>query len=358
MAAYFVYDVDSNLVWCYTVIYIIKLGGDRLKKKREKPEDFIGWKSSDGKLEVRCIIEKSKNTTFKVTCTECSKDTELFPDGYFVSTKSNLVKGKKPCGCSKQPKWKSWQYLILARRAGEKKNFIVHGFAEEFKNQNTKLNLECLKDGHTWRCTIDTIINKSTTGCPLCGNKKIGSKLRHSQYKVDSDCKEICQTEGYKFLGFIGKYTNWLSVLEYECPYHGVHEVTYNNFIRGKRCPCCASYGYNPSKSGSFYVARWQHKDKKFIKFGITNREVLTRIEEQSDKTAFEYELVFSASFTDGSIPLRIEKEIKACPEIIKTYISKEEFPDGFTETTYIINLVVLENLITDALCILANKKV
>lgn len=350
MAAYFVYDVDSNLVWCYTVIYIIKLGGDRLKKKREKPEDFIGWKSSDGKLEVRCIIEKSKNTTFKVTCTECSKDTELFPDGYFVSTKSNLVKGKKPCGCSKQPKWKSWQYLILARRAGEKKNFIVHGFAEEFKNQNTKLNLECLKDGHTWRCTIDTIINKSTTGCPLCGNKKIGSKLRHSQYKVDSDCKEICQTEGYKFLGFIGKYTNWLSVLEYECPYHGVHEVTYNNFIRGKRCPCCASYGYNPSKSGSFYVARWQHKDKKFIKFGITNREVLTRIEEQSDKTAFEYELVFSASFTDGSIPLRIEKEIKACPEIIKTYISKEEFPDGFTETTTEYCLELLEDVVINTL--------
>lgn len=350
MAAYFVYDVDSNLVWCYTVIYIIKLGGDRLKKKREKPEDFIGWKSPDGKLEVIDIIEKSKNTTFKVTCTECSKDTELFPDGYFVSTKSNLVKGKKPCGCLEQPKWKSWQYLILARRAGEKKNFIVHGFAEEFKNQNTKLNLECLKDGHTWRCTIDTIINKSTTGCPLCGNKKIGSKLRHSQYKVDSDCKEICQTEGYKFLGFIGKYTNWLSVLEYECPYHGVHEVTYNNFIRGKRCPCCASYGYNPSKSGSFYVARWQHKDKKFIKFGITNREVLTRIEEQSDKTAFEYELVFSASFTDGSIPLRIEKEIKACPEIIKTYISKEEFPDGFTETTTEYCLELLEDVVINTL--------
>ena len=65
------------------------------KKKIEKAEDFIGWKSEDGKLEVIGIVKKSKHTTFKVTCTECSKDKELFPDGYFVSTKSNLKKWTK-----------------------------------------------------------------------------------------------------------------------------------------------------------------------------------------------------------------------------------------------------------------------
>ena len=48
VAALFVFGVDSNSVWCYTFIYIIKLGAERLKKKREKPEDFIGWKSEDG----------------------------------------------------------------------------------------------------------------------------------------------------------------------------------------------------------------------------------------------------------------------------------------------------------------------
>lgn len=324
-----------------------------MSKKREKPEDFIGWKSADGKLEVIGIADetgKKGRKLFKVTCTECSKDSELFPLGYFISDKVNLKAGKKPCGCSKSPKWKPFQYLILTRRIGKDRGFIVHGFAEEFHGQNTKISCTCTEDGHNWCCTINNIINKSTTGCPLCGNKKIGAKLRHSQDKVDSDCKEICQMEGYKFLGFMGKYTNWLSVLEYECPYHGVHKVTYNNFIRGKRCPCCASYGYNPSKYGSFYVVRWQQKDKKFIKFGITNREVLTRIEEQSDETMFEYELIFSASFTDGNIPLMLEKAIKACPEIIKTCISKEEFPDGFTETTPEYCLELLENVVINTL--------
>ena len=110
-----------------------------MTKKREKPEDFIGWKSPDGTLEVIGIAgKKARNTAFKVTCTECSKDKELFPDGYFTSTKGNLNSGRKPCGCSRY-NWQNWQFLILARRAGEKKGFIVHGFAEEFKNQKNKI---------------------------------------------------------------------------------------------------------------------------------------------------------------------------------------------------------------------------
>ena len=104
------------------------------KKKYEKVKDFIGWKSLDGKLEVIGIDGKQGHiTTLKVTCIECSKDPELFPLGYFVSTKGNLVRGQKPCGCSMY-KWEDWQYLILACRAGEG-HFIVHGFAEEFKNK-------------------------------------------------------------------------------------------------------------------------------------------------------------------------------------------------------------------------------
>lgn len=133
----------------------------------DKTNTFIGWKSQDGKLEVIGIAGKQGSAaTFKVTCTECSKDKELFPDGYFISTKGNLKNGKKPCNCSKKLKWKDWQYLILARRAA-KGRFIVHGFVEEFKNQKTKLNLECLKDGYKWTASIHNIINNGI-GCSKC----------------------------------------------------------------------------------------------------------------------------------------------------------------------------------------------
>ena len=102
-----------------------------IKKNYQKSEDYVGWKSPDGKLKVVGIVGKQgSNAIFKVTCTECSKDKELFPEGYFISLKGNLVKGQKPCGCSKKPEWKDWQYLILASRAA-KDCFIVNGFSEE-----------------------------------------------------------------------------------------------------------------------------------------------------------------------------------------------------------------------------------
>ena len=70
------------------------------KKKQEKAEDFIGRTFNYGKLKVIGVAGKQgKNTTFKVTCTECSKDPELFPDGYFVAQKFDLINGHKPCGC-------------------------------------------------------------------------------------------------------------------------------------------------------------------------------------------------------------------------------------------------------------------
>ena len=137
-------------------------------RKIEKAEDFVGWKSPDGKLEVIGIAGKQgRITTFKVTCTECSKDPELFPDGYFVSLKGDLVKGKKPCGCGRHPRWEPWQFLILASRAA-KGRFVVHGFAEEFKGAYTKLNLECLKDGYKWTASIHNIINGGKRLYKMC----------------------------------------------------------------------------------------------------------------------------------------------------------------------------------------------
>lgn len=210
----------------------------RHKKKREKLEDFIGETFNDGKLEVIGITGKNKHnqTVFKVTCTECSKDKELFPDGYFVSTKGSLVKGSKPCGCSKAPKWFDWQFLILVRRAGEKKGFIVHGFAEEFKNQKTKLNLECLKDGHKWSASITSVISGGK-GCPKCaGNAK------PTEQEALQKCIDICKEMNYDVIGFVDGYKNNKSCrFEYNCKIHRKQNVSYNDFVNGgTRCGGCA----------------------------------------------------------------------------------------------------------------------
>lgn len=210
------------------------------KKKREKAEDFVGWKSEDGKLEVIGIAGKDKRRTalFKVTCTECSKDPELFPDGYFVLTKSNLKSGQKPCGCSKKPEWEGWQYLILARRAA-KDRFIVHGFSEEFHGTHTKLNLECLKDGHKWTASIHNVIN-SGTGCPKCGTESSREQRKTPEYVALQKCVDICKEMNYDVVGFPDGYKSWKSRFEYICKIHGKQNICYNDFVNnGTRCGGC-----------------------------------------------------------------------------------------------------------------------
>ena len=246
-------------------------GLNRSKRKRQKAEDFIGWKSPDGKLEVIGIIKKSKHTLFKVTCTECSKDPDLFPDGYFVSQKSNLINGIKPCGCGRHPRWLDWQFLILAQRAGEGR-FIVHGFDEGFRGKDTKLNLECLKDGHEWSASAHSVINVGA-GCPKCSGV-----YKPTEQEALQKCIDICKEMGYDDVGFVDGYKNNDSRFEYICKTHGKQEVSYNNFVNNEtRCGGCwrdklkelgNGNGYYPERKDEqdfLYVLNF---NDKFIKVG------------------------------------------------------------------------------------------
>lgn len=65
----------------------------------EKAEDFIGQTFNNGKLKVVGIEGIRSNVMlFRVTCSICSPDTELYQKGYFTISKSHLKNGRLPCG--------------------------------------------------------------------------------------------------------------------------------------------------------------------------------------------------------------------------------------------------------------------
>lgn len=247
--------------------------------KRQKPEDFIGETFNNGKLIVVGIADKTGRDgrkLFKVVCTECSKDRELFPDGYFISHKSSLVKGSLPCGCALNPKWKDWQYPILARRSA-KGRFIVHGFAEEFRGKNTKLSLECLKDGHKWTASIDSVINAGH-GCPKCKVVTLSEQRKTPEHLALQKCIDICKEMSYVAVGFVAGYKNQNSRFEYTCKIHGEQEVRYNDFINGgTRCNSCWKdkqkelgnlYGYYPERKDETDFLYVLNFNDNFIKVG------------------------------------------------------------------------------------------
>ena len=250
-----------------------------MKKKKETPEDFVGWKSEDGLLEVIGISDKvgtKGRKSFKVICHKCKEDTELFPTGYFISQKDDLKRGRKPCGCSFHTYWTEEQYLILARRAAQGR-FIVNGFAEEFHGNRTKINLECLVDGHKWIANLNNTLYNNR-GCPKCAVKFVTDIKRMDEQVAFDNCKKICEIENYEPLCFPEGYKNNRSKFEYRCLKHGKQTVKYDKFIfHGNRCVCCwkdrQKYlanvnGYYPERKDETDFLYILNFDDKFIKVG------------------------------------------------------------------------------------------
>ena len=305
-------------------------------------DNFIGWISDDGLLEVVGIADevgKYGRKLYKVTCKICEQDPELFPEGYFVTYKHSLLDGSKPCGCSKYPKWNEQAYKVKLERFMKGKSFIIHGFIGDFVGKNTRVSCECLIDKHRWTPKLKQILTMGQ-GCPKCHKN-----AKPTEKEALDKCKTICDEMNYEIIGFPNGYKNKNSKFEYICNIHGKQTVGYQPFVnQGNRCPSCANYGYSTSKQGSFYIVKWTKDNHGFIKFGITNREIEVRIEEQSKNTHYTYEIIFQSTWEDGHIALNIENHIKSSKFYNRGIIDKCEFEDGFTET---LVLEDLDNLIS-----------
>lgn len=267
---------------------------------RPKAEDCIGETFNNGNLEIVELIEKSKHSKYKVICKICSQDPELFPLGYFIAQISDLRNGKLPCGCSKKHHWDEQEFLIKAKRAAKQKDFIVHGYTEEFRGQNTKVKCECLKDEYIWESSLTNVIHNST-GCKVCKNIKLSDLKRMPYEEVLNHCEKICKEKGYTFLGFTNGYINQKSKLEYECPHHGIKTVSFTDFKdKGHGCIECAQSknikgllrGYFPKRAKEkdyLYVLNF---DNKYLKIGRTFK-LKTRLNQLKSKSKITPTILF-----------------------------------------------------------------
>ena len=215
----------------------------KTKKKRQKAEDFIGETFNDGKLKVVGIHSKEpyKAVKFKVICTECSKDKELFPDSYFVSTKGDLEKGAIPCGCGNGVKWTEYQYGVKLKRSMKSKNIIFEGFCGEFTGANTKVKCKCPVDGNRWISTISRLTSeKAKHGCRLCKYKDQATKQVIQEKEVLKNFKEYCLARGYEFLSVVGnKFIGNKTKMVYKCPRHGQQTISRAGVINKNGCRFC-----------------------------------------------------------------------------------------------------------------------
>ena len=335
------------------------------------------------------------NHKYQLECSICSKDTELFPE-LFTSTKSHLLNGRVSCGCSLKTQWTKEQYKILIHRKIKDK-YEFHGFVGDWNGILTKIKLRCLVDNHVWEVVINSLINGSgcpsctnhvpytkTTAeakineivkdnynfiefvggfkntktkiklyCPSCRYTWVNTMTnvvnagqgcpccvglaRHTHDTAKAKILSVIK-DRYEFRGFVGGWVDRKKTRVILYCHTCKHEwqTSFMSVVgMGSGCPCCAPYGYQLSKPGKLYVIKYTTKSNNtFLKYGITNIEVNKRSKQHVKHSGTKGEILHVYEFEDGNVPLQIENEIHDLrDEVGYVETSREEFPDGYTET-------------------------
>ncbi|ATI18275.1 hypothetical protein [Aeromonas phage AS-sw] len=112
----------------------------------------------------------------------------------------------------------------------------VHETVNRVKKYHVECSI-CSKDKELFpdlfSCT-KILLTKGGMPC-MCSHKPMVSEEQRMLI-----VSRVCNSSGYKFIGFVDGYKTSESLLRYVCPSHGVQTVRYNSFVnRGSRCPDC-----------------------------------------------------------------------------------------------------------------------
>lgn len=146
---------------------------------------------------------------------------------------------------------------------------------------------------------------------------------------------KICAEKKFKFIGFVDEWKHSKTKFIVKCD-HDHEWVTNINSFTGKqdKCPKCSVGGFSTKKPSVLYIQKLsQNNILKGIKFGITNRTAQVRLKQQSKESKFYHEIFYELTLQDGQKILDLENKIKEAMKGKTSYISKEDMPDGFTET-------------------------
>lgn len=202
----------------------------------------------------------------------------------------------------------SWTSFRLGRRCRECSNtlppdpeavkmaFEAEGYKllSQYENSKTKVEFECPVGHHH---SILWASFRNGTRCKYC----FGNLLD------ENDMMSAFSREGYQCLS---SYKNSTTIMDFLCPKGHTWKASWSSFRQGTRCTKCpenAHGGYREHRRGILYYARFETMDGPLWKIGITNYSVKKRF--YGEPTP--YTVLFERIYEDGSIPPRLEAEIK-----------------------------------------------
>jgi hypothetical protein len=278
---------------------------------------------------------KYNNKFYILICHQCSKDPELFGEGYFKSTKSNLIKGAVPCGCGKNPRWSKQQYSVLCSRKATELGYLFMGFAGGWKGRDTKIKMLCEKHGEWVTGSIHNLIN-SEQGCPSCGAEitaKSSTKPDDVMIKSFHDSASFHPETEFWRSGRLNSYgypTYW----HVFCPICSQQAESLQGNLQAGYRPC----GCSKQQQKEAYINLICDDADLLVavKFGVA-RNSIQRTARQSSKSVYKVSNHSVYIFPTVQFCKKAERECKQ--ELECGVVLKRDMPDGYTETTWVYNL-------------------
>lgn len=251
------------------------------------------------------------------------------PDGHeWHITPGNFKTGygcpKCSCTCPEQAKEEFY-------KAADIRGYKVIG---EYVGSDKKVLMKC-PVGHEWSPT--PIGFKKGSGCLKCSGH------------CPEQSKEVLYSEatarGYTVLG---EYVSNSTKILMKCSEGHEFLITPNHFKTGNGCSSCAEHGFKSNKSAYFYLTTWTLEGYDVLKFGITNNEPATRFYRQSRLSEYNVKSHVHLKFASGLHAIWLEKIVKRYQKEYGSALSKEEFPDGYTETIDYSHYANMMDIIND----------
>lgn len=319
---------------------------DVLNEKGLQQDEWSLMSKTFGELDQLYVVghdgNKGNKKHYILKCVICARDRELFGDGYFKSVKNSLVNlGYIPCGCSSHTKWSEYQYSVLCSRKAEQLGYKFLSFKGKWKASGTRLLLLCKEHGEWGTCTIGHLLNCGS-GCPKCSGELIGIRsLKPDELMINSFLKTGLYHPDSKFwrsdkTDSMGHYPYWVM----SCPECGGQAETTSSRLQLGRRPCnCNSFDQREC-----YINWIINENGKVIalKFGIANSSYARAIQ-QDTKSLYSVVQHAVYKFLSADICKAAEKECRK--RIPRKFLSKNQMPDGYTETVAINHLIKLHEI-------------
>lgn len=212
------------------------------------------------------------------------------------------------------------------------------GWVGAFEGTKTVSLVCCTKhETYTEALTSNFIDGRKAVICPRCISENISEVNGLSEDEAIARAEMLAVSDTTTFKGFVGDYESVsTSKIKVMCTTHGLTSTrSFSGLSRAAHpCPICAIGG--SSQVYAYINTVVQYDTPLAVKFGITGKHI-NRLRQQNWSNSLMMEPLSLFKFPSREDCLAAELECKQ--KLLCGVVSKQEMPDGYTETTYIYNV-------------------